>query len=196
MRKRWIVLAIILLILGIIFYHPFMEAYDNYVDKWADPSYNGPNVFPRYKGGWFEYYTNSNFPYSKLVMIKNSTSRNYTKTAFLSTEITIESGIGGKDYWLVEEIKYAPNIYEKVEYYIEWWILNYTIYIEEEGWLHWNGTDWIEGPVEFYKWHDWECVANLSMWDFPFDDGLFNKQYNLTLHANWFGYIQENEKNE
>ena len=194
MRNRWKILLIICLIAGlsVLHYRPIMEAYDNFVDDQADPSYNGPEVYPRYDGGVFEFSVSKEFPLSKIIMIKNSTSRNFTKIAPLYIESSWESSIGGKDWWLVEEVDYGPDIYEEVDYYIEWWILNYTIRIEDWVWKYWNGTHWVEEYAWFYE-YNWELVVEISMWDFPWDysnkNGLFNEQYNITLYADWYGYI-------
>lgn len=195
MRNRWKVLLIVCLIVGIsvICYQPAMETYDDFVDDWADPSYNGPDYWPRYDGGVYEFSVDKEFPCSKITMIKNSTSRNFTNTGYLYTSRNWASSIGGKDWWLVEEVNYGPDIYEKVEYYIEWWILNYTIHVEDSMWEYYNGTDWVEEYAWFYDFHDWELVVELSMWDFPWDfpdeSGLYNEQYNITLYADWYGYI-------
>jgi hypothetical protein len=192
MRNRWKILLILCLIVGVSVacYQPAMESYDDFVDDWADPSYNGPDCWPRYTGGVYEFSVDKEFPPLKIVMIKNSTSRNSTKTGFLYIKSNWASSVGGKDWWLVEEVDYGPDIYEKVEYYMEWWILNYTIHIEDWQWTIWNGTHSIEEYAWFYDFHDWELVAELSMWDFPWNEsGLFNEQYNVTLYVDWYGYI-------
>jgi hypothetical protein len=194
MRNRWKILLVLSLVIGIsvVCYNPVMETYDDFIDDRADPSYNGPDCYPRYDGGVFEFSVDKEFPCSKLIMIKNSTNRNFTKTGFLYTESNWRSSIGGKNWWLVAEVKYGPDIYEKVEYYIEWWILNYTIRVEDWVWTYYNGTHWIEEYAWFYE-YSWELIIELSMWDFPWDysneSGLFNEQYNITLYADWYGYI-------
>jgi len=186
MRKRF-VLAVILVVC-ILTSPLWLNSYNDIADEYADPSYNGPDVSPLYSGGYFLFHVSAEFPQSYLVMTKYSDNRSLVIQESLSTnEWDWKCSIGGKYWWKVQDVPLGPDIYEKWKINIDWWVRNYTLVVHDWTWTFWNGTHW----VEEFAW-DYEHVGDVLVysgsvsWE-NYTITLFG--YNLTLQAEWRGYI-------
>jgi len=187
-RKKVLVLILMLTTSSIVLIPPALQVYDEIADEWADPSYNGPGYYPRYSGGAMYFYVDIEFPESKITMIKNSTNRNYTKDARLTTyDSNWEASIGGKYWWKVKDVPIGPDIYERWDIYIEWWVANYTIEVYDWTWGTWNGTHWVEEYAWSYEFQGFVLAySGSSDWD---NNSVRSYELNITLMARWWGFI-------
>ena len=183
-RKAIVVICLVVFILWL----PTLDVVDDEIDRWADASYNSGVISPSYSGGWYEFYVSSDETPSEIVMIKNSTSREIVRTVALHDGVTTKSSMGGKTWWCVQDINYVPDIYERVSYYIQWYVYNVTRVYESWTWLEYNGTDWIEAQAYSYE---YEKLLYLNtklpagFGEYTINEVVFNQ----TLYIDWFGFI-------
>ena len=183
-----VVLLSTLVFLGCGVYEYTMDRYDVYIDEETNPNRTGA-VSPYYHGGTWEFWVNKEFPRSEIVMIVNSTSRAFSRTSGLHSDSLFPmAGIGGCTYWLAEKVKWGPDIWERNEYYIEWWVLNATKVYDNWYTIGVNGSVVQAWHYEFYEMKYLD--TKLPITDFE-EAGftVWEKEFNLTLYGRWRGYI-------